>query len=64
MLQESSEYLVCSSFVVSHLKRLLFLTLNQGRNSTQILNELEKIRRKQINLATEHISLDGVVDNP
>jgi hypothetical protein len=25
---------------------------------------LEKIRRKQINLATEHISLDGVVDNP
>ncbi|CAM0142737.1 hypothetical protein VKS41_002704 [Umbelopsis sp. WA50703] len=35
-----------------------------GRNSTQILNELEKIRRKQINLATEHIALDGVVDNP
>ncbi|KAH8556442.1 hypothetical protein BGW37DRAFT_524644 [Umbelopsis sp. PMI_123] len=34
-----------------------------GRNSTQILNELDKIRRKQINLATEHISLDGVVDN-
>ncbi|KAJ2964183.1 hypothetical protein NQZ79_g764 [Umbelopsis isabellina] len=35
-----------------------------GRNSTQILNELEKIRRKQISLATEHIALDGVVDNP
>jgi len=43
---------------------IAFLTPRLGRNSEQILNELEKIRRKQINLASEHISLDGVVDNP
>ena len=37
---------------------------NTGKNTGQIFRELDVIRRKQINLASDHVSLEPINDIP
>lgn len=44
-----------------HLSKLKNHT---GKNTGRIFRELDVIRRKQINLASDHVSLEAITDIP